>query len=78
MEELPLKCLLIIGASAVVMHAARKGALRSRGWHARMIACVLACEPRMPVVATLANKISQIIWTLMTTGKNYRALAVTQ
>lgn len=73
MGERTLRRLLIIGASTVVMHAARKGAPKG-SWLARMV----ACKPRMLVVVALANKMARIVWALMATGENYRAPVVTQ
>lgn len=73
MGERTLRRLLIIGASTVVMHAARKGAPKG-SWLARMI----ACKPRMLVVLALANKMARIVWALMATGESYKAPAVTQ
>ncbi|CAN7687532.1 IS110 family transposase [Phyllobacterium sp. LjRoot231] len=73
MGERTLRRLLIIGASTVVMHAARKGAPKG-SWLARMI----ACKPRMLVVVALANKMARIVWALMATGEIYKAPAVTQ
>jgi transposase len=73
MGERTLRHLLIIGASTVVMHAARKGAPKG-SWLARMI----ACKPRMLVVVALANKMARIVWALMATGESYKAPAVSQ
>jgi transposase len=73
MGERTLRRLLIIGASTVVMHAARKGAPKG-SWLARMI----ACKPRMLVVVALANKMARIVWALMATGEIYKAPTVTQ
>lgn len=73
MGERTLRRLLIIGASTVVMHAARKGAPKG-SWLARMI----ACKPRMLVVVALANKMARIVWALMATGEIYKAPAVMQ
>lgn len=73
MGERTLRRLLIIGASTVVMHAARKGAAKG-SWLARMI----ACKPRMLVVVALANKMARIVWALMATGEIYKAPVVTQ
>jgi transposase len=73
MGERTLRHLLIIGASTVVMHAARKGAPKG-SWLARM----MACKPRMLVVVALANKMARIVWALLATGESYKAPAVTQ
>ena len=64
----PLRRLLIIGASAVVRWAARKGA-PARSWLERM----LARKPRMLVAVALANKTARIIWALLAKGGIYRA-----
>jgi transposase len=73
MGERTLRHLLIIGASTVVMHAARQGAPKG-SWLARM----MACKPRMLVVVALANKMARIVWALLATGESYKAPAVTQ
>lgn len=61
MGERTLRRLLIIGASAVVRYAARRGAPDGT-WLARM----LARKPRMLVTVALANKMARIVWALMT------------
>lgn len=68
MGERSLRRLLIIGASAVVSWATRKGA-PAGSWLARM----LARKPRMLVSAALANKMARVIWALLTKGGVYRA-----
>lgn len=70
MGERSLRRLLIIGASAVVSHAARRGA-PAGSWLARM----LAAKPRMLVTVALANKMARIVWALMMKNENYRAPA---
>jgi transposase len=72
MGERTLRRLLIIGASAVVLQASRRGAQKG-SWLARM----LACKPRMLVVVSLANKMARIVWALMAKGEVYKAPAVT-
>jgi transposase len=68
MGERTLRRLLIIGASAVVRWAARKGA-PAGSWLAGM----LARKPPMLVRVALANKMARIIWALMAKGGIYRA-----
>jgi transposase len=70
MGERSLRRLLIIGASAVVSQAARRGA-PAGSWLARM----LATKPRMLIIVALANKMARIVWALMTKGEDYRAPA---
>ncbi|MER8944380.1 IS110 family transposase [Mesorhizobium sp. M0915] len=71
MGERTLRRLLIIGASAVVRHARRRG-IREGSWLGRM----LARKPPMLVVVALANKMARIVWALMARGGTYRAPAV--
>jgi transposase len=66
--ERTLRRLLIIGASAVVRWAARKGA-PAGSWLERM----LTRKPRMLITVALANKMARIIWALLTKGGIYRA-----
>ena len=68
MGERTLRRLLIIGASAVVRWAARKGA-PAGSWLERM----LVRKPRMLVAVALANKMARIIWALLAKGGIYRA-----
>ncbi|KER34480.1 IS110 family transposase [Sphingobium indicum] len=70
MGERTLRRLLIIGASAVVSHTARRGA-QPGTWLARM----LATKPRMLIVVALANKMARTVWALMAKGEDYRAPA---
>jgi transposase len=65
--ERTIRRLLIIGASAVVQHASRRGAPEG-SWLARM----LARKPRMLVTVALANKMARIIWALLVKGGTYR------
>jgi transposase len=71
MGERTLRHLLIIGASAVVRHAARRG-VPDGSWLARM----LARKPRMVVTVALANKMARIVWALMARGGHYGAPVV--
>ena len=68
MGERTLRRLLIIGASAVVRWAMRKGP-PAGSWLASMI----ARKPPMLVRVALANKMARIIWALMVKGGLYRA-----
>ena len=69
--ERTLRRLLIIGASAVVRQASRKGAPQG-SWLAKM----LTRKPRMLVTVALANKTARIIWALLAKGGVYKAPAV--
>ncbi len=69
--ERTLRRLLIIGASAVVRQASRRGAPEG-SWLAKM----LARKPRMLVIVALANKTARIIWALLAKGGVYQAPAV--
>jgi transposase len=71
MGERTLRRLLIIGASAVVRHAARRG-VPVGSWLGRM----LARKPRMLVIVALANKMARIVWALLVKGGVYRAPAM--
>ena len=66
-----IRRLLIIGASAVVSWAARKGP-PDGSWLARM----MARKPRMLVVVALANKMARIIWAMSVRKENYRTPSV--
>lgn len=63
--------LLVIGASAVVRHAAARGAPEG-SWLAGMV----ARKPCMLVTVAQANKTAGIVWTVLTKEENSRALAV--
>jgi transposase len=67
MGERTLRRLLIIGASAAVRWAMRKGATADR-WLSRM----LTRKPPMLVIVALANKTARIVWALMAKGGTYR------
>jgi len=69
--ERTIRRLLIIGASAVVRWAVRKGA-PTGSWLERM----LTRKPRMLVAVALANKMARIIWALLAKGGIYRASIV--
>lgn len=70
MGERTLRRLLIIGASAAVRWARRKGS--SNPWLMNM----LSGKPPMLVIVALANKMARIVWALMARGGIYRAPAV--
>jgi len=67
MGQRDIRRLLIIGASAVVTWAARKGP-RPGSWLARMI----ARKPHMLVVVALANKMARMIWAITTRETLYK------
>ena len=71
MGERTLRRLLIIGASAVVLHASKRGA-PAGSWLAQM----LARKPRMLVTVALANKTARIVWALLKRNEVYRAPAL--
>jgi len=68
MGERTLRRLLIIGSSAVVLQASRRGAPRG-SWLERM----LARKPRMLVTVALANKTARIVWALLVKQEDYKA-----
>ena len=71
MGERTLRRLLIIGASAVVQHASRRGATEG-SWLAGM----LARKPRMLISVAQANKTARIVWAVLMTKQDYRARVV--
>jgi transposase len=70
MGERTLRRLLVIGASAVVRHAALRGSTPG-SWLARM----LSRKPRMLVTVALANRMARIVWALLSKGEVYKAPA---
>ena len=60
MGERTLRRLLIIGSSAVVLQASKRGAPKG-SWLEQM----LARKPRMLVTVALANKTARIVWALL-------------
>jgi transposase len=68
MGERTLRRLLIIGSSAVVLHASKRGAPRG-SWLEQM----LARKPRMLVTVALANKMARIVWALLVKQEDYKA-----
>ena len=73
MGERTLRRLLIIGASAVVQHASRRGAPEG-SWLAGM----LARKPRMLISVAQANKTARIVWAVLMTRQDYRARVVSE
>jgi transposase len=67
MGERTLRRLLIIGSSAVVQPASKRGAPKG-SWLEQM----LARKPRMLVTVALANKMARIVWALLVKQENYR------
>ena len=70
MGERTLRRLLIIGSSAVVLQASKRGA-PAGSWLEQM----LVRKPRMLVTVALANKTARIVWALLTRHEDYRAPA---
>ncbi|MXO46646.1 IS110 family transposase, partial [Erythrobacter vulgaris] len=68
MGERTLRRLLIIGSSAVVLQASRRGA-PAGSWLEQM----MARKPRMLVTVALANKTARIVWAVLTKNEDYRA-----
>lgn len=68
MGERTLRRLLIIGSSAVVQQASRRGAPEGT-WLARM----LARKPRMLVTVAQANKMARVAWALLANKADYKA-----
>ena len=68
MGERTLRRLLIIGSSAVVMQACRRGAVKG-SWLEGM----LARKPRMLVTVAQANKTARIVWALLVKNEDYKA-----
>lgn len=68
MGERTLRRLLIIGSSAVVLQASRRGAPKG-SWLEGM----MARKPRMLVTVALANKTARIVWAVLTKQEDYRA-----
>jgi transposase len=68
MGERTLRRLLIIGASAVVLQASKRGA-PAGSW----LEAMLARKPRMLVTVALANKMARTVWALLMKEEDYRA-----
>ena len=71
MGERTLRRLLIIGSSAVVLAASKRGAPKG-SWLEQM----LARKPRMLVTVALANKTARIVWAVLAKNEDYRAPVV--
>ncbi|MEA1086472.1 IS110 family transposase [Sphingomonas sp. CD22] len=71
MGERTLRRLLIIGSSAVVLQASKRGA-PAGSWLEGM----LARKPRMLVTVALANKMARTVWALLVRQEDYRAPVV--
>lgn len=72
MGERTLRRLLIIGCSAVVLQASKRGA-PAGSWLEQM----MARKPRMLVTVALANKTARIIWALLLKREAYKAPVAT-
>lgn len=70
MGQRDLRRLLIIGAMAVVRHAAQRGSTTNT-WLGHM----LVRKPKMLVAVALANKIARVAWALMARGGVYQSPA---
>lgn len=70
MGERTLRRLLIVGSSAVVLQASKRGA-PAGSWLAQM----MARKPRLLVTVALANKTARIVWALLASNEVYRAPA---
>ena len=68
MGERTLRRLLIIGSSAVVLHASKRGA-PAGSWFEQM----LERKPRMLVTVAPANKTAQIISAVLMKNEDYKA-----
>jgi transposase len=68
MGDRTLRRLLIIGSSAVVLHASKRGAAKG-SWLEQM----MARKPRMLVTVALANKTARIVWAVLAKQEDYRA-----
>ena len=68
MGERTLRRLLIIGSSAVVLQASKRGA-PAGSW----LESMLARKPRMLVTVALANKMARTVWALLIKQEDYRA-----
>jgi len=68
--ERTIRRLLILGASAVIRQACRRGA-PAGSWLAQM----LPRKPKMLVTVALANKMARVVWALLVKGGVYRAPA---
>jgi transposase len=60
-----LRCLLVVGATAVINAAMKPGSKQMTDW----LRALLARKPRKVVAVALANKMARIAWVLMTRGE---------
>ena len=67
MGQRDIRRLLVIGATAVIRWASRRGAPKG-SWLARM----LERKPIPVVAVALANKMARGIWAMLTRGEDYR------
>lgn len=68
MGDRTLRRLMIIGCSAVVHQATKRGAPKG-SWLEQM----LARKPRMLVTVALANKTARVVWAVLLKSEDYRA-----
>ena len=76
MGERTIRRLLIIGASAVVRHASKRGTGPDSGpssGYGAWLDGMLARKPRMLVTVAQANKTARIVWAVLTRQEDYRA-----
>jgi hypothetical protein len=71
-SERTIRRLLILGASAVVRQACRRGA-PAKSWPAQM----LPRKPKMLVIMALADKMARVVWALLVKGGVYRTPVTT-
>lgn len=63
-----LRCLLVLGATAVLRHA--RGNINASKW----LTAIMARRPYKVAAVALANKMARIIWALLTKGGTYRKM----
>jgi transposase len=63
-----LRQLLVVGAMAVIRHAAKPGSKNASRW----LLSLLERRPRKVAAAALANKMARTAWAMMSTGEAYR------
>jgi transposase len=64
-----LRCLLVVGATAVIRHA-KPGSKTASAWLLKL----LERRPRKVAAVALANKMARIAWAMMSTGEVYRGI----
>ena len=62
-----LRQLLVVGAMAVIRFA-KRGSKTASPW----LLALLERKPRKLAAVALANKMTRIVWAMMTTGEAYR------